>query len=293
MKIRKGFVSNSSSSSFIVKDIAPREDFQKDYPPMSSMTEFLEGDENYNYLLKMKKKGVKEKEWARKRNVYELSLNGGYKYSIKEIHDIIKKHKYDALCLDHYEEDWVKYLESYGCIIMDISKVNSSQAKSLVDVEWGEDYIWNKCKFACDPYVIGSEEDVYDLLGSLDYTENPLFKMFIHSEDLKTLLEERNRDTREGKKLAEAYWKEKERYEKGKISEYPKHPKYPPLCNAWFDKLLCKWCKFHHGNVCFDVERAINEGNIFIYAKDNYLDSECIGEIEQTCQCILHASHMG
>ena len=151
MKIRNGFVSNSSSSSFIIKDIAPREDFQKNYPPMSSMTDFLDSDENYNYLLEMERKGAKKREWARKRDVYEISLNGGYKYSVKEIYDIIKKYKYEALCLNHYEEDWEKYLEKYDCIIMDISKVNSSQAKSLADIEWGEDYIWNKCKIACDP----------------------------------------------------------------------------------------------------------------------------------------------
>ena len=140
---------------------------------------------------------------------------------------------------------------------------------------------------------IESTGDIRDLLNSLGYTENPLFKMFVHSEDLRALLKERKRDTQEGEKLAEVYWKEKERYEKGEISEYPDAPKYPPLYNVGFDKLFCKWCKSHRGNICFDVERAINEGNIFVYAKENYLNSKCIGEIEQTCQCILHASHMG
>ena len=40
----------------------------------------------------------------------------------------------------------------------------------------------------------------------------------------------------------------------------------------------------HVGDICYSVGKAIDDGDIYIYAKENYLSSECINEILETYQ---------
>ena len=295
MKIRNGFVSNSSSSSFIISDIKERESYNVDYPPLSSMTEYLRL-RNEGFFDDDKRH--KEKSFKEQRNVYHISANGGKEFTVDSIYKIIQKYKLHAKVLDHYEDDWKSYLEKYDCIIMDISKVNRDQAKSIIDLEGGENYIWNSCHSGCDDWSYSfmdwkNMEDLSSEKRNIDYTENPLYKMFLNSPDSEILVKECIEANKKDSEAIDKYYAEFEKYRKGEITEKPEYPTVSEYCGVSPQYLMCKWCRNHKGNICFNVGEAIDEGKIFIYATENYLEHECIEEIEQTCQCILDAPHMG
>ena len=226
MRIRCGFVSNSSSSSFIISDIKGREDYFVDYPPLSSMTEYMRLRNEGFYEENEKHKGKAYKE---QRNVYYISANGGKAFTVESVNDIIQKHKFHAKVLSHYEEDWGKYLSTYDCIIMDISKVDKDQAKSVSRILWGEDYIWNYCHSICGEwnYSYWDWKDIEDFSVAkrfIDYTESPLYRMFINSEEAKELIKECLTARDKDKEALTANYADYQRYAHGELAEKPIRP---------------------------------------------------------------------
>lgn len=311
MKIRNGFVSNSSSSSFIIKNIAPRDprdprkgyggtslSYPLEYPPYSSMTRFLE-EYNQNVLISEEEEMASEE--FEKRNVLHISAKGGHKYTVEEVATLILRDlkegtSFKIKTLDHYEDDWEKYLEDYSCIVMDISRVISDETPSLIKKEWGEKWIWNPCKLQDELYNIADPDDGGDLITLLKkteaYTQNPLFRMFVNSDEVQQVAKSYAEEYKTRKEMLEEYSENMKYYRDGILSQAPTFPDLP--CEYLdYTKLICGWCRQHKGNICFNVKEAVDEGNIFIYAKENELALNKIIEIEQTCQCILDAPHMG
>lgn len=295
MKIRNGFVSNSSSSSFIIKNIAARKDYFRDYPIMSSMTEFAKDDiwnEKATKLEQKENKSAEEQEYLDKRDIYSISLRGGHKYSVQEIYNIIKKYGHEAKCLESYEEDWEDYLKDYDCVIMNISNIKSEQAESIMKISWGREYIWNKCEYSEIPMYYADEQfNVEALKRGLSYTESPMFRIFLNTpgtnEKLKKLAEARKAWNDE----IMTYYKECDKCKKENREE-PSFPELPKLCYSSIDSVFCAWCRQNKGNICYNVKEAIDSGDIYVYAKENYL-FDCVDEIMETCQCIMFAPHMG
>ena len=104
MKIRSGFVSNSSSSSFIIKDI-------QSFDCMYSHS----GDHNSS----MKKKNPSR--------YYALARSGGHHYKIKDVVKFIEKNGYSCNVCDS-----VKDINEYECSIVDISKETDESIKEKI-----------------------------------------------------------------------------------------------------------------------------------------------------------------
>lgn len=291
MKIRDGFVSNSSSSSFIIKNIDSQSPFY------SSMTRFLE-EYRQNFLVSEEEEIISEE--FEKRNILHISAKGGHNYTVEEVTSLILKDLKEGVSfkiktLDHYEDDWEECLKEYSCVVMDISQVTSKETPSLIKREWGREWIWNPCKLQENLYNIAdldSDGDLILLLKKMEaYNQDPLFKMFANSEYVSQIAKNYAEEYYKRNELLDEYHKNWKLHKEGKALT----PIFPDLPCEYLDctKLICGWCRQHKGNVCFNVEEAINAGDIFIYAKENELDLSKIIEIEQTCQCILDAPHMG
>ena len=167
MKIRNGFVSNSSSSSFIIKDI------QSFDCPFS-----YSGDHNSS----MKKKNPSK--------YYDLARSGGHHYEIKDVVKFIEKNGYSCNVCNS-----VKDINEYECSIVDISKETDESIKEkLGEYFRGDcgDIIWNPCKLLdSDCITFSSDTSSYD--KKLEYYENPIFKMALNSpefEEYKKKIEE-------------------------------------------------------------------------------------------------------
>lgn len=286
MKIRNGFVSNSSSSSFIIADIAKREDAFSDYPPMSSLTEYYEEWFRKNsYRSNFPNKKAK--------NVYQISLSSGKTYSTDEVVSVLKKYGYTAKCLDHYENDWMNYLNEYSCVVMDIRDCKHEDTPELIDMEWGKNYIWNKCKYCFEGGNVWNTHEE----KTVQYTDNPFFRFIVESNEYKDFKEKVKTAKEESDKDWDNYHKEYEKFTKGEITEAPEFPDSDKpserLSIMSIGDIMCRICHDHKANICFDVAKAVDMGCIYIYAEDNYLSWDCIEELKNNFQCILYAEHMG
>ena len=177
MKIRSGFVSNSSSSSFIIKDI-------QSFDCMTSHS----GDHNSS---------MKEKNPSR---YYKLARSGGHHYKIKDIVKFIEKNGYSCHVCDS-----VKDIDEYECSIVDISKETDESIKEKMGEYFrGDcgDVIWNPCKLLYSD-CISFYNDFSSYEKKLDYYENPIFKMALNSPEF----EEHKKKIEENKILL-AKWKE-------------------------------------------------------------------------------------
>ena len=167
MKIRNGFVSNSSSSSFIIKDI-------QSFDCITSYT----GNHNSS---------MKEKNPSR---YYKLAGSGGHHYEIKDVVKFIEKNGYSCNVCDS-----IKDINEYECSIVDISKETDESIKEKLGGYFrGDcgDVIWNPCKLLnSDCISFSSGTSSYD--KKLEYYENPIFKMALNSpefEEYKKKIEE-------------------------------------------------------------------------------------------------------
>ena len=177
MKIRSGFVSNSSSSSFIIKDI-------QSFDCMYSHS----GDHNSS----MKKKNPSR--------YYKLARSGGHHYKIKDIVKFIEKNGYSCKVCDS-----VKDIDEYECSIVDISKETDESIKEKMGEYFrGDcgDIIWNPCKLL-DSDCISFYDDISSYDKKLEYYENPIFKMALNSPEF----EEHKKKVEENKILL-AKWRE-------------------------------------------------------------------------------------
>ena len=170
MKIRNGFVSNSSSSSFVIKDI-------QSFDCMTSHS----GDHNSS----MKKKNPSK--------YYNLARSGGHHYKIKDIVKFIEENGYSCNVCDS-----VKDINEYDCSVVDISKETDESIKEkLGEYFRGDcgDIIWNPCKLL-DSECITFSSDTSSYDKKLEYYENPIFKMALNSpefEEYKKKIEEKDR----------------------------------------------------------------------------------------------------
>ena len=159
MKIRSGFVSNSSSSSFVIKDI------QSFDCPFSY---------SGNHNSSMKKKNPSR--------YYKLARSGGHHYKIRDIVKFIEKSGYSCNVCDS-----IKDINEYECSIVDISKETDESIKEKLGGYFrGDcgDVIWNPCKLLdSDCLVFYNSNSSYD--EKLDYYENPVFKMALNSPEFE------------------------------------------------------------------------------------------------------------
>ena len=178
MKIRNGFVSNSSSSSFVIKDI-------QRFDCITSYT----GNHNSS---------MKEKNPSR---YYKLARSGGHHYEIKDIVKFIEKNGYSCNVCDS-----IKDINEYECSIVDISKETDESIKEkLGEYFRGDcgDIIWNPCKLLdSDCISFSSDTSSYD--KKLEYYENPIFKMALNSPEF----EEYKKKVEENKSILDAWRKD-------------------------------------------------------------------------------------
>ena len=178
MKIRNGFVSNSSSSSFVIKDI-------QSFDCITSYT----GNHNSS---------MKEKNPSR---YYKLARSGGHHYEIKDVVKFIEKNGYSCNVCDS-----IKDINEYECSIVDISKETDESIKEkLGEYFRGDcgDIIWNPCKLLdSDCISFSSDTSSYD--KKLEYYENPIFKMALNSPEF----EEYKKKVEENKSILDAWRKD-------------------------------------------------------------------------------------
>ena len=253
MKIRNGFVSNSSSSSFVIKDI-------QSFDCISSYA----GD----YNSSMKKKNPSR--------YYTLARSGGHHYKIKDIVKFIEQNGYSCHVCDS-----VKEIDEYDCAIVDISKETDESIKE----KRGEyfrgdcgDIIWNPCKLLDSDCWSMYSNDTSPYDKKPEYFENPIFKMALNSPDF----EEYKKKVEENKSILDAWHKDQSNPE----------PDWDYV-RLDLNKYACKWCRDHGGNVCFPWDRALDEGDILITTGENCFDYEFMEKLEKKFNCILYVEHDG
>lgn len=282
MKTRNGFVSNSSSSSFIIADIDKRGDLLTDFPPMSSLTEYYDNWlKTASYKTKFPNKKAKD--------VYQISASSGKIYDIDEVYKVIKKHGYKAKKLTAYDDNWKKYLNDFSCIIIDIRNCKHEDVPTIVDMQWGGDYIWNTCSFCFD----GGNVCSTDVKHTSTYSKSPFFRYIINSDEYKEWSDKVKKASEEYDVQIKEYWKECTEFDLGNREKAPEFPEMSELSRMFIGDIVCKICHKHDANICFNVNEAIDKGCIYIYAEENYLSYECIDELKNNFQCIMYSEHMG
>ena len=253
MKIRNGFVSNSSSSSFVIKDI-------QSFDCMSSYAG--------NHNSSMKKKNPSR--------YYTLARSGGHHYKIKDIVKFIEQHGYSCKVCDS-----IKDIDDYDCAIVDISKETDESIKEKLGRYFrGDcgDIIWNPCKLLDSDCWSMYSNDTSPYDKKPEYFENPIFKMALNSPEF----EEYKKKVEENKSILDAWSKDRSKPE----------PDWDYV-RLDLKKYACKWCRDHGGNVCFPWDRALDEGDILITTGENCFDYEFMEKLEKKFNCILYVEHDG